>query len=282
LRVFALQGTEYTKKYSLDSLKILGTVGEPIDESTWKWFFKNIGKTRCPIIDTYWQTETGSAVICSLPGQGPFIPTYAGKSFPGMEHEVINEKGEKVKPNTRGLLVQTPPFCPALIRGVWKNKKRYKKYFKNNFYLAGDNAFKTKQGYIRILGRSDDLIKVAGHRMSTAEIENAITSLPSVTEAVIVAKPDEIKGNVPIAFVKTKKPISESEIIKVVMNKIGPIAKPKEVYFVKGIPKTRSGKMVRRILKDLLIGEEIKNISTLINPKSVEEIKGMIKNKIKD
>lgn len=277
LRLFALEGTGYTKKYSLDSLKILGTVGEPIDEKTWKWFFDNIGKKRCPIIDTYWQTETGSAVVSSLPGQGPFIPKYAGKSFPGIENEIVNEKGKKVKAGKKGLLVQTPPFCPALIRGVWKNKKRYKKYFGHGFYLAGDNAFKDSKGYIRILGRSDDIIKVAGHRMSTAEIENAIATMPGVTEVAIVAKPDELRGDVPIAFVKTRKPIKSEDIIKQVINKIGPIAKPKEVYFVKDIPKTRSGKMVRRILKNMLIGEEIKNTSTLVNPNSVEEIQGLIK-----
>lgn len=283
LRLFALQGTAYTKKYSLSSLKILGSVGEPIDEQTWKWFFDNIGKKRCPVIDTYWQTETGSAVICSLPGIGPFIPTYAGKPFPGVNYEIINQNGKKVKSGVKGLLVQVPPFSPALIRGVWGNEKRYKKYFKHGFYLAGDNAFKDKKGNIRILGRSDDVIKVAGHRMSTAEIENAIESLSNVSEAIIVAKPDKIKGEIPVAFVKVKKATSESEIIKVVVDKIGPIAKPKEVYFVKDIPKTRSGKMVRRIVKNILIGEEIKNTSTLVNPKTVDEIKKLIeKNATKD
>lgn len=282
LRLFALGGTGYTKKYKLDSLKILGSVGEPIDEKTWRWYFDNIGKKRCPIIDTYWQTETGSAVVCSLPGIGPFIPKYAGKPFPGMEYQVINEKGKRVKAGKKGLLVQSPPFCPALIRGVWKNNKRYKKYFGHGYYLAGDNAFKDSKGYIRILGRSDDLIKVAGHRMSTAEIENAIATLPEVTEVAIVAKPDELRGEVPIAFVKTKKPISEEAVIKQVTNKIGPIAKPKEVYFVKDIPKTRSGKMVRRLLKNLLINEPIKNTSTMVNPKSLEEIKVLLDSKGKD
>ncbi len=278
LRVFALN-TKSTKKYSLPSLKILGSVGEPIDEYTWEWFFNNIGKTRCPIVDTYWQTETGSAVISSLPGIGPFKPTYAGKSFPGINHEVIDQKGKKVKPGEKGLLVQTPPFSPALLRGVWNNEKRYKKYFKNNQYLAGDNAFKLKNGMIRILGRSDDIIKVAGHRMSTAEIENAIESLPEVAETAIVAKPDKIKGEVPVAFIKikpTSKSLKATDIINIVNKKIGPIAKPKEVYFVEDIPKTRSGKMMRRILKTLLLGEEVKNTSTLVNPKSVEEIKGII------
>jgi len=279
LRLFALQGTAYTKKYSLKSLKVLGSVGEPIDEQTWKWFFDNIGKKNCPIVDTYWQTETGSAVISSLPGVGPFIPTYACKPFPGINYEVVNKKGKKVKPGTKGLLVQAQPFSPGLLRGVWKNKKRYKKYFEHGFYMAGDNAFKDKKGNIRILGRSDDVIKIAGHRMSTAEIENAIESLSSVAEAVIVAKPDKLRGDVPIAFVKIKKPLKESQVINRVNEKIGPIAKPKEVYFVKDIPKTRSGKMMRRILKTLLAGEEVKNTSTLVNPEAVSEIQDLLRKK---
>ena len=276
LRMFAMKDG-YTKKYKLDSLKILGTVGEPIDEETWQWYFKKIGKSRCPIIDTYWQTETGSAVIESLPGHGPFIPSYAGHAFPGMKYAVVNNKGKKLKAKKEGLLVQVPPFIPSLIRGVWNNKKRYNKYFSKGNYLASDNAFYDAKGNFRVLGRSDDVIKVAGHRMSTAEIENAITSLPKVVEAAIVGKADKIKGVSVVAFVKAKSTMSEKEIINVISKKIGPISKPSEVYFVKDIPKTRSGKMMRRILKDLLEGEEIKNVSTLINPKSVEEIKSIIK-----
>jgi len=279
LRLFALQGVNHAKKHKLESLKILGTVGEPIDENTWNWYFKNIGKNNCPIIDTYWQTETSSAVLCSLPGIGPFIPSYAGKPFPGMQYEIINEKGKKLQANKKGLLVQIPPFSPGLLRGVWKNEKRYKKYFYKEMYMAGDNAFKDKQGNIRVLGRSDDIIKVAGHRMSTAEIENAIASIPQVAEAVIVAKPDKLKGEVPVAFIKIKKPLTEKQVIQTIVKKIGPIAKPKEVYFVKDIPKTRSGKMMRRILKTLLQGEEIKNTSTMVNPQSVNEIKKALKRK---
>ncbi len=279
LRLFAMKDSGYTKKYRLDSLKILGTVGEPIDEATWNWFFKKIGRSKCPIIDTYWQTETGTAVIHALPGQGPFIPSYAGKSFPGIKYAVINNKGSKLRYNKEGTLVQLPPFCPSLIRGVWKNEKRYKGYFKKKMYLAGDNAFYTKKGDFRILGRSDDVIKVAGHRMSTAEIENAIARLGPVVEAAIVGKPDKLRGMVPIAFVKTKRNIKKEKILKAVSNKIGPIAKPAEIYFVKDIPKTRSGKMMRRILKSLLEGEEIKNTTTLINPKSVKEIQEILKKK---
>ncbi|MFH1425660.1 MAG: acetate--CoA ligase [archaeon] len=281
LRMFALTGNKFTKSRKMDSLRILGSVGEPIDEATWMWFFKNIGKNRCPIIDTYWQTETGSSVISSLPGIGPFIPSYAAKPFPGMEYDVVNDKGKSLGSNKEGLLVQRPPFNPSLIRGVWKNEKRFRKYFGHNTYLAGDNAFKDAQGNFRILGRSDDIIKVAGHRLSTAEIENAIASLSKVVEAAVVSKVDKLRGEVPVAFIKAKKPIPKEEIIAVVNKKIGPIAKPKEVYFVKDIPKTRSGKMMRRILKALAAGEDFKNVSTLMNPESVEEIKKILNTKKK-
>ncbi len=279
LRMFASKDN-FTKKYNLKSLKILGTVGEPIDRETWEWFFKKVGKSRCPIIDTYWQTETGSAVIESLPGHGPFIPSYAGKPFPGIEYSVINKRGTKVKAKKEGLLVQIPPFSPSLIRGVWNNSKRYKKYFLKGKYDAGDNAYYDKKGNFRILGRSDDVIKVAGHRMSTAEIEDAITSLPKVVEAAIVGKQDKIKGMIIVAFVKTKSSMNEKEIINSVVKRIGPISKPSKIYFVEDIPKTRSGKMMRRILKALLEGEEIKNVSTLLNPKSIDGIKSIIKKDI--
>jgi len=279
LRIFALDGEKITKKYEMDSLKILGSVGEPIDAKTWLWFFKNIGKNRCPLIDTYWQTETGSAVINSLPGIGPFIPAYASKAFPGIEYGVVDEKGKSVGPGKEGLLVQKPPFNPSLIRGVWNDKKRYRKYFKHGCYLAGDNAFIDKRGNFRILGRSDDVIKVAGHRMSTAEIENSIASLRKVIEAVIIGKPDNLRGMVPVAFVRTKGKLTKEDVIDVVVKKIGPIAKPQEVYFVNDIPKTRSGKMMRRILKALISGEELGNLTTLVNPESVEEIKKVLDGK---
>ena len=276
LRVFALSGTKDTKKYKLANLKAMGSVGEPIDESTWNWFFKNIGKNKLPISDSYFQTETGSIIVCSLPGIGPFIPTFAGKAFPGMSFKVVDDKFRKVKSGAKGSLVMESPFPPGLIRGVLNNKKRYKKYFSHDCYLTGDNAF-MKGDLIRILGRGDDIIKVAGHRMSTAEIENAIKKSPNVAEVAIVAKPDKIKGEVPVAFVRSKKKISETEVINIVVKDIGPIAKPKEVYFVKDIPKTRSGKMVRRLLKSLLIGEQIKNTSTLVNPESVDKIRLLLK-----
>jgi len=276
LRLFALEGTKYTRKFKLNSLKVLGTVGEPIDESTWLWYFNNIGKKRCPIVDTYWQTETGSAVVTSLPGHGPFIPAYAGKPFPGMSYDVIDNKGRSLGPYKKGLIVQKQPFSPGLFRGVWKNQKRYNDYFKWGMYQAGDNAFKDSSGNFRVLGRSDDIIKIAGHRLSTAEMENAISSIKGVVEMAVVSKEDKIKGEVPVAFVKSTRKLKESDIINIIVKKIGPIAKPKEVYFVNDIPKTRSGKMMRRILKTLIAGEDVKNTSTLVNPDSVKDIKELI------
>jgi acetyl-CoA synthetase len=277
LRIFALDGKKYTKKFGLKSLKVLGTVGEPIDEETWLWYFDNIGKKRRPIIDTWWQTETGGTLINALPGVGPFIPTFAGKSFPGTKHKVVNEKGKKVKGSKEGLLVQLPPYAPGMLRGIWKNPQRYKKYFKCGMYFTGDNAF-CKNGEFRILGRADDIIKIAGHRLSTAEIENIIDSHPFIAESAVVSRPEKIKGEAIVVFVKLNKgkKVGEKEIIKLVAEKISPIAKPSEVYFVDGLPKTRSGKIMRRILKALLKGEKLKALSTLVNPECVEKIKKLI------
>lgn len=278
LRIFALSGEKYAKKYKLAPLRILGTVGEPIDEETWHWYFKNIGKNRCSLIDTWWQTETGSSLINSLPGVGPFIPVFAGKSFPGIKHAIVNEKGNKLKAGKKGFLVQLSPFAPGMLRGVWKNKKRYKKYFKYGLYFTGDNAIQDKDGNFRILGRADDIIKVAGHRLSTAEVENAIDSYPGISECAVVSKPDKIKGEAIVVFAKPEKgkKIKEEKIISWISEKIGPIAKPAEVYFVSDLPKTRSGKIMRRILKNLLVGEKLKDLSTLVNPGVVEEIEGVI------
>jgi len=276
LRLFTQYGTGYPRKYKLNSMKVLGSVGEPIDEATWKWFFDNIGKKRCPIIDTYWQTETGSAIIASLPSVTPIIPTKAGKSFPGFEHKIVNDHGKHISTGKKGLLIQLPPFAPSLIRGVWKNPKRYKKYFLKNNYLTGDNAYVDSAGNFRILGRSDDIIKVAGHRLSTAEIENAIDSIKGVVEVAIVAKLDQLRGEVPVAFVKAKAKVNEKIIMDIVIKKIGPIAKPKEIYLVEDLPKTRSGKIMRRILKAIVNGEDTGNLMTLVNPDSVEEIKKIV------
>jgi len=286
IRMFMKAGDKWLRKYKLDSLKILGTVGEPIDEDAWEWYFNKIGKRRCPIIDTWWQTETGGTLINALPGIGPFVPTVAGRSFPGTRHIVVNDKGKLVKQGKTGSLVQASPFAPGMLHGVYNNPKRYKKtYWKKfkKYYDTSDGSF-IKQGLIRITGRTDDVMKVAGHRLATAELENAIASNKKVGECAVVPIPDKIKGEVPIAFVVLKKGKGneklEKKLVKDVDKKIGPTARPSRIYFVEALPKTRSGKIMRRILKALLVGEEPQGLMTLVNPKSVEEIKELISEKV--
>ncbi|MCS7134531.1 MAG: acetate--CoA ligase, partial [Candidatus Pacearchaeota archaeon] len=282
LRMFMAFGEEWLKNFDGKSLNILGTVGEPIDEKTWMWFFEKVGKKRCPVIDTWWQTETGGNMINSLPGIGPFVPGFAGRSFPGTRHAVINEGGEILKEG-EGFLVQLSPFAPGMLRGIWKNKKLYiEKYWQyKTMYFTGDGAIK-KGDMFKILGRVDDIIKVAGHRLSTAELENAIDKHAAVLESAVTGKPDQIKGEVPIAFVVLRKGFHASsqlkkEIIEKVTKEIGPIAKPHEIYFVEELPKTRSGKIMRRILKALLRNEDVGDTTTLVNPESIDKIKESLK-----
>ena len=282
IRMMMKYGDEHVEKHKMESLRLLASVGEPIDEKSWRWFFEKVGKKRCPIIDTWWQTETGGTLINTLPGIGPFIPTYAGLSFPGTRHEVLNEEGKPCKAYEEGNLVQLPPFAPGMLRGVWKNEERYRKTYWSrykNLYFTEDRAYKTKEGYIRITGRADDVIKVAGHRLSTAEIENAIASHRDIAEVAVVAKRDEIKGEVPVAFVVAKpgREVSESDVIKIVERKISKIARPKHVIFVDDLPHTRSGKIMRRVLKRMLNKEDIGNVTTLANPESVQAIERTLK-----
>ena len=285
LRMFRLWGDKWIPK-SMPSLRILGTVGEPIDKETWSWYLKSIGKNKLPIIDTWWQTETGANVINSLPGIGPFIPGVAGRSFPGIRHGIIDEKGRILKEG-KGLLVQFSPFAPAMIRGIWRNPDEYvKKYFtlKNKttkYYITGDTAILNRKEGIKILGRSDDVIKVAGHRLSTAEMEDAVHNHPLVGDVAVVSKPDQVKGEAIIIFARLKQTPKDSEkikqeIIAALVKSIGPIAKPKEIYFVDDLPKTRSGKIMRRILKSILKDEPSGELSTIVNPDCIEKIKEKI------
>lgn len=270
-------------KEKLDTLQIIASVGEPINEEAWKWFFKEVGKSKCPILDTWWQTETGGILITSLPGIGPFKPTFAGLPFPGIKVEILNEKGKKVKTNEKGNLVILPPFSPGMLRGIYKNPEKYKNTYFGTYgdkiYFTSDIAYRDKNGLIRIVGRADDVIKVAGHRISTGEIENIIALDQRVSECAVIGIPHEIKGEVPIVFVvlKPNKKVKDKEIINLVIDGIGKIAKPAKVYFVSDLPKTRSGKIMRRILRRLFTNENLGDLSTLANPKSVEEIKKIIK-----
>lgn len=286
IRMFMKVGEKWLENYNLDSLKILGTVGEPIDKTTWKWYFEKIGKKRCPIIDTWWQTETGGTLINALPGIGPFVPMVAGNCFPGTKHIIVDDDGKEVKPNKKGYLVQLSPFAPGMLHGIFRNKKRYRKTYWSKFkymYNTGDGAFKDENGLIRITGRIDDVMKVAGHRLSTAEIEDSLSKNKNVAESAIVPANDEIKGNVPVAFVVLKKDNPSKELKKQLLREIeksiGPIARPKEIYFVHDVPKTRSGKIMRRVLRSLLNKEELGELSTLINPEAIEEIKKIVNKK---
>jgi len=276
------------KKYKFKSLKILGSVGEPIDESAWLWYFNQVGKGHCPLVDTWWQTESGGILITSLPGIGPFKPAFAGLPFPGTRFEIFDEKGKTLPAGKEGNLVLLPPFAPSLLRGTYKNPKKYIDTYWTQYgkkvYFTSDAAFKDKKGLIRILGRVDDVIKVAGHRLSTGELEAAINNLHTeVAECAVLGFPDPIKGEVPVAFVipKNQNPCLAlgQKIMEQIRREIGAIASLKEVYLVPDLPKTRSGKIMRRILKRMLTGEELGDLSTLSNPESVEKIRDAVKNR---
>lgn len=286
IRMFMKMGEQFVKKYDLSSLEVLGTVGEPIDEKAWTWYFQKIGGSRCPIVDTWWQTETGGNMINSLPGIGPFIPSVAGRPFPGVRMKIVDDSGKEIKKaGQEGNLVMASPFAPGLLRTVWGNKKKYKEKYFDRFgvklYDSSDGAYFDKEGYIRITGRVDDVMKVAGHRLATAEVEDALDSYAGVGESAVVPLADEVKGHVPVAFVVLSKgvgsPELEQALRKQVDKKIGPTARPAKVYFVPDLPKTRSGKIMRRILKNVLHNEEPQGLQTLVNPDVVPEIISVVK-----
>jgi acetyl-CoA synthetase len=285
IRMHMKWGDEWPKKYDLSSLRILGTVGEPINEEAWLWYFKLIGGERCPIIDTWWQTETGATCVQALPGIGPFIPTVAGRPFPGIRAKIVDAGGQPVKVGEGGYLVIEPPFPPALTRGLYGDPEKFKATYFGEFgprlYFTKDGARMDEMGNIRITGRVDDVMNVAGHRLATAEVEDALAQHPLVSEVAVVSRPDEIKGEVPVAFVLLKagaQPSEElkKELIKTVDKYIGPTARPAEIYFAEDVPKTRSGKIMRRILKALVRGEPIGDITTLRNPECVEQLKQLV------
>jgi len=281
--------TDLIRKHKFETLRLLGSVGEPIDESAWQWFFKEVGKEKCSLVDTWWQTETGGILISSLPGVGPFKPSFTGLPFPGIKVGIFDEKGKSCPSNKEGNLVILPPFAPGLLREVYKNPKKYLETYWSKYgkkvYFTSDGAYKDENGLIRIVGRVDDVIKIAGHRLTTGELEAAINLHPKITECAVIGIPDEIKGEAPIAFIilkSVKQEIGEikKEVIELIRKEIGPIVLPKEIYLVEDLPKTRSGKIMRRILRKLFTGEELGDLSTLANPESVEKIKKIIYEKI--
>lgn len=269
LRALMRYGEEYPRKYKMDSLRILGTVGEPINPDVWLWYYKEIGHNRCPIMDTWWQTETGMQMITPIPSM-PLKAGSAGKPFFGVVADVYDDKGKPCPPNQSGYLVLKTPW-PAMLRTLYKDPERYKKTYWEKFpdvYFTSDAAKKDGDGYFWLEGRVDDVLKVAGYRLGTAEIESALVSHDAVVEAGVIGKPDPIKGEAIKAFVILKKGYSGSpelidELKKWVRKEIGPIAIPSEIEFVESLPKTRSGKIMRRVLKAKELGQPIGDISTL-------------------
>ena len=276
--------------YDLSSLRLLGSVGEPINPEAWMWYYERIGHHQCPIVDTFWQTETGGHVITPLPGATPLVPGSCTLPFPGIDAAIVDEAGHEVPWGTGGLLVIKKPW-PSMIRTIWGDPERYKKsYYPEELggkvYLAGDGAIRDKTtGYFTIMGRIDDVLSVSGHRLGTMEIESSLVSDPLVAEAAVVGKPHEIKGESIVAYVVLKGKRPEGDEAKAIVSQlrdwvgkeIGPIAKPDDIRFGDNLPKTRSGKIMRRLLRSLAKGEEItSDISTLDNPSILEQLKQTI------
>jgi len=268
IRMFMKMGETWPDKYDLSSLRIIGSVGEPLNPEAFEWYYDVIGKKKCPILDTWWQTETGMHMITTMIGE-PMRPGFAGMPIPGVEADVVDKDGNSVKPGTGGLLVVKSPW-PSMLRTVYKDDERYRKYWYtiNGVYTVGDLAVKGKDGYIMILGRADDIIIVAGHNIGTAEVESALVSHHAVAEAAVIGKPDAMKGNSIKAFVILRVGHEPSDKLKKdllhhVRNTLGPIAIPHEIDFVDKLPKTRSGKIMRRVLKAKEMGIDPGDISTL-------------------
>ncbi len=274
--------------YDLSSLRLLGSVGEPINPAAWTWYYENVGGSRCPIVDTFWQTETGGHMITPLPGVTPMVPGSCTLPFPGIQAEVVDETGTPLEWGKGGLLVITKPW-PSMIRTLWNDPERFKRSyypddFKGALYLAGDGAIRdAKTGYFTITGRIDDVLNVSGHRMGTMEVESALVSHPMVAEAAVVGRPDDLTGEAVCAFVVLKgaRPTKEAaekmvkELQDHVARVIGPIAKPKDIRFGENLPKTRSGKIMRRLLRSLAKGETtVQDVSTLENPAILDQLRG--------
>ena len=268
IRTFMKLGEVWPDKYDLSSLRIIGSVGEPLNPEAFEWYYRVIGKNRCPIVDTWWQTETGMQIITTMIGE-PMRPGFAGKAIPGVEVDVVDKDGKSVRPGTGGFLVIKKPW-PSMLRTIYKNDERYRKYWETipDCYAAGDLAVKGTDGYIMVIGRADDIIIVSGHNIGTAEVESALVSHHAVAESAVIGKPDPLKGNAIKAFVILRvgnKPSDKltADLIYHVRMTIGPIAVPHEIEYVDKLPKTRSGKIMRRVLKAKELGIDPGDISTL-------------------
>jgi acetyl-CoA synthetase len=283
IRAFMKWGEDLPKKHDLSSLRLLGSVGEPINPEAWMWYHRVIGGGRCPIVDTWWQTETGHMMITPLPGVTKTKPGSACQAFPGVEVDVVNEKGEPVD---AGLLVIKSPW-PGMLRGIYGDPERYKQTYWSKFpkwYFAGDGAKRDKQGYLWLLGRVDDVLKVSGHRLSTMEIESALVDHKAVAEAAVIGKHHEIKENAVVAFVSLRAGSAGNadllkELKEHVVKKIGSLARPDDIYFTAELPKTRSGKIMRRLLRDIAEGRAIGDTTTLADANVVKGLKEQYEDK---
>ncbi|WP_436517747.1 acetate--CoA ligase [Ekhidna sp. To15] len=277
IRALQVHGLEPVTRHNLDSLKVIGSVGEPINEEAWHWYHEHIGKRKCPLVDTWWQTETGGIMVSALAGITPNKPAHASLPLPGIQPVIVDSEGNELKGNNvEGNLCIKFPW-PSILRTTYGDHERCRQtYFSSfkNMYFTGDGAKRDHDGYLRILGRVDDVINVSGHRMGTAEVENAIDEHPKVVESAVVGFPHDIKGQGIYAFVIAEANGIEEEIRETVNKMIGPIAKPDQILLVSGLPKTRSGKIMRRILRKIASGESsnLGDISTLLNPEVVDEI----------
>ena len=283
LRMFMKFGDDIPNSFDLSSLRLLGTVGEPINPEVWKWYFKTIGKERCPIIDTWWQTETGGMLISPLPGLETITlkPGSGTRPIPGISLDVVDENGDVVSANTKGYLVINNPW-PGMLLTLWGDDEKYRTVYWSKYenrYYSGDYALRDEDGYVWLLGRADDVLKVAGHRIGTAELESCIVSHDGVAESAVCGIPDDVKGEVIIAFVvlkhglKTNSNVLQKELSDKIRSDIGAIATPRQIYFVSRLPKTRSGKIMRRLLKAIGTGEAIGDLSTLEDGAAVTEVK---------
>lgn len=277
-------GTQHVESHDLSTLRLLGTVGEPINPDAWLWFHHYVGQDRCPIVDTWWQTETGCAMIAPLPGLVATKPGSATRPVPGIDVDVVDENGESVDFNNGGYLVIKKPW-PSMLRTVWGDDERFRNTYFGKFegvYLPGDGAHRDEDGYLWILGRIDDVINVSGHRIGTAEVESALDAHPAVAEAAVIGRSHEVKGQAIAAFVTVKEGVEVNdqlvaELKQYVVDKIGAMARPEEIHFTAELPKTRSAKIMRRLLRDIAEGRVLGDTTTLADPSVVEALKAQYK-----
>lgn len=279
IRTMMRWGEEYVQRHNLESLRLLGSVGEPINPEAWMWYWEHIGGKRCPVVDTWWQTETGCIVIAPLPGITPLKPGSATRPLPGFRASVLDDSGDRVTPGRRGYLVLEHPW-PAMSRTIWGDHARYVETYWSRFpgkYFTGDAATCDRDGYYWLLGRTDDVLNVAGHRLSTMELESILVEHPAVAEAAVIGRTDAVKGQVPVAFVTVRESFQmqgglAEELKDYVATRIGALARPAEVHITAELPKTRSGKIMRRLLRDIAEGRVLGDTTTLADPGVVQHL----------